>query len=414
MSEYNSSIFRMAWRNIWRHKRRTWLNMAGIGFSVFLFVFIMPIQFGAYDMMIDATLRMHTGYAQIQKAGYKDKPVIYNAIENAEGLADKIRNSHEFEAVAVRASAFALMSSVKRSYGGEILGVQTRYEPKLSIIPSHIKQGRFFSGDDAQEMILGISLARDLRVKVGDVVTVLGTGKDGSLAATVIPVVGIFETGSSDVDRYTAEIPLHTFQSLFSMGNSAHNISIIGNSIRNIDAIPQQLAKFIHNGDGLVALSWDELMPGIKQTLQMDEAGGFLFMLVLVIVVVFSILNSFLMLVLERTKEFGLMLALGDRPVNISKLVMLESFLMTTVALIAGTVVAIAINYYFLENGLRFPGIREFTQAYNMPLDVMYPKFDSFTVLFGPIVVFLSTNVAAWLPLVRIHRLNPVDAMRTI
>jgi putative ABC transport system permease protein len=407
-------LFRMAWRNLWRHKRRTWLNMAGIGFSTFLFVFVMPIQFGAYDMMIDATLRMHTGYAQIQKVGYMDKPVIYNAIDGAEGLAQRIRQSHEFEAVAVRASAFALLSSEERSYGGEILGVQSRYEPHLSIIPSDIKQGSFLSSDDAREMILGTSLARDLRVEVGDEVTILGTGKDGSMAATVIPVVGIFKTGSADVDRYTAEIPLHTFQRLFSMGDSAHNISVIGKSIRNIDAIPQQLSKFLHKGDGLVALSWDELMPGIKQTLQMDEAGGFLFMLVLVIVVVFSILNTFLMLVLERTKEFGLMLALGDKPINISKLVMLESILTTTLALAAGMILAISINYYFLKEGLRFPGIREFTQAYNMPLDVMYPKFDSFTVLFGPIVVFLSTNIAAWLPLRRIHRLNPVDAMRTI
>jgi len=414
MESSGASLLRMAWRNIWRHKRRTWLNMAGIGFSTFLFVFIMPIQFGAYDMMIDATLRMHTGYAQIQKVGYKDKPDIYNSISDAESLAHKIRGSNEFEAVAVRASAFALMSSAKRSYGGEIWGVQTRYEPQLSIIPSHIKQGRFFSGDGAQELILGASLARDLRVKLGDTVTILGTGKDGSMAATVIPVVGIFETGSADVDRYTAEIPLHTFQNLFSMGDSAHNISVIGKSIRNIDAISHQLDKFIHKGDGLVVLSWDELMPGIKQTLQMDEAGGFLFMLVLVIVVVFSILNSFLMLVLERTKEFGLMLALGDRPINISKLVMLESFFMTTIALVAGMILALAINYYFLKQGLRFPGIREFTQAYNMPLDVMYPKFDSFTVLFGPVVVFVSTNIAAWLPLSRIHRLNPVDAMRTV
>jgi ABC-type lipoprotein release transport system permease subunit len=414
MADFRFPLFRLAWRNIWRHKRRSWLNMAGIGFSTFLFVFVMPIQFGAYDMMIDATLRMHTGYAQIQKKGYKDKPVIYNAIDGAEGIARKIRKSHEFEAVAVRASAYALLSSQQRSYGGEIMGVQTRYEPHLSIIPSHIKQGRFFSGDDAREMVLGSSLARDLRVDIGDEVTILGTGKDGSMAATVIPVVGIFETGNADIDRYTAEIPLHTFQNLFSMWDSAHNISVIGKSIQTIDAIPQQLKRFIHNGDGLVALSWDQLMPGIKQTLQMDEAGGFLFMLVLVIVVVFSILNTFLMLVLERTKEFGLMLALGDKPINISKLVMLEAVLTTTLALAAGMVVAIAINYYFLKEGLRFPGIREFTQAYNMPLDVMYPKFDGFTVLFGPIIVFVSTNIAAWIPLIRIHRLNPVDAMRTI
>ena len=155
-------------------------------------------------------------------------------------------------------------------------------------------------------------------------------------------------------------------------------------------------------------------MPGIKEGLQMDKASGLIFMLVLVIVVVFSILNTFLMVVLERTKEFGLMLALGDKPFNISKLMMLESLLMTALGLVIGTAVAVALNLYFLEEGFRYPGMKELMEAYNMPLDVMYPKFDAFTILFGPIVVFLSTNLAAWLPLRHIHRLQPVDAMRTV
>lgn len=408
------TLLLMAWRNVWRNKRRTWLNMAGIGFSTFLFVFVMPIQFGAYDMMIDASLRIDTGYAQIQKDGYKDNPLIYKTIDNAEDLAGKIRNSQEFSAVSVRAASFALLSSSNRSYGGQILGVQTEYEPHLSIIPTHITQGRYLKGDDANEIVIGSSLAKNLRIQPGDPITILGSGMDGAMAATVIPVVGIYKTGASDIDRYTVEMPLHTFQKLFNLGGRAHEIAVIGKSIQDIDTIPQRLSKFVPKKSDLVVLGWDELMPGIKQALEMDKASGFLFMLVLVIVVVFSILNSFLMLVLERTKEFGLMLALGDRPLNISKLVMLESLIMTVIALVAGMILAIAINLYFLKEGLRFPGMQELTEAYNMPLDVMYPKFDTFTLLFGPIIVFISTNLAAWIPLRRIRRLNPVDAMRTI
>ena len=407
-------ILHMAWRNIWRNKRRTWLSVAGIGFSTFLFVFVMPLQFGAYDLMIDASLRMFTGYAQIQKANYQQQPLIHNAIEGVSEIAQKIRNANEFEAVAVRASGFALMSSRERSYGAQVIGVQPGHEPKVSIIPANVKQGRFLSSDDAQEIFIGASLARNLKVKVGDEVTVLGSGKDGSLAATILPVVGIFETGSEEMDRYIAEIPLHTFQGLFSMGDSAHNISVIGKSVQDIDVIPQQLSKFIREDEDLVVLNWGELMPGIKEGLQMDKASGLIFMLVLVIVVVFSILNTFLMVVLERTKEFGLMLALGDKPFNISKLMMLESLLMTALGLVIGTAVAVALNLYFLEEGFRYPGMKELMEAYNMPLDVMYPKFDAFTILFGPIVVFLSTNLAAWLPLRHIHRLQPVDAMRTV
>lgn len=407
-------ILHMAWRNIWRNKRRTWLSVAGIGFSTFLFVFVMPLQFGAYDLIIDASLRMFTGYAQIQKSGYQQQPLIHNTIDGVGELAQRIRDAKEFNAVAVRASGFALMSSSERSYGSQVMGVEVEHEPKVSIIPASVKQGRFLSNDSAHEIFIGAALARNLKVKVGDEVTILGSGKDGSLAATILPVVGIFETGSEEMDRYITEIPLHTFQQLFSMGDSAHNISVIGKSVHELDSIPKQLSRFIHDNRDLVVLNWGELMPGIKEGLQMDKASGFIFMLVLVIVVVFSILNTFLMLVLERTKEFGLMLALGDKPFNISKLVMLESLLMTVLGLGIGMFFAIALNLYFLEEGFRYPGMKEIMAAYNMPLDAMYPKFDAFTILFGPAIVLFSTNLAAWLPLRRIHRLKPVDAMRTV
>ena len=410
----SGSFFSMAWRNIWRHKRRTLLTIGGIGFSAFLFVFVMPIQFGGYDMMTDTSLRAFSGYAQIQRPGYQAQPQIHNTIDGAEALASQIRRSGQFDAVAVRAAGFALISSKERSYGAQVAGVQTQYEPGVSFIPGKITEGRYLSSDDASELVLGAALARNLKLKIGDELVMLGSGKDGSTAATILPVVGIFKSGMDEIDRHMIQIPLKTFQQIFSMGDSAHNITVIGKNIQELEQIPAQLGRFISYTRELVVVDWGELAPGIKEGLELDKISGLIFMFILVIVVVFSIFNTFLMSILERTREFGLMLALGSKPTHISRLVMLESMLLTVLGLAVGILLGVALNLYYLDVGFSYPGMEEIMQQYNMPFDKFYPQFNLFNVFFGPIVIFIATNIAAWIPLLRIHRLKPTEAMRTV
>lgn len=409
------SIFSIAWRNIWRNRRRSLLTISGIGFSAFLFVFVMPLQFGAYDKITDATLRTFLGYAQIQRPGYQQQPQIHNTIDGAVGLAYQIRRSGQFEAVAVRASGFALISSKERSYGAQVAGVQVEHEPGVSILPRQLSEGHFLSADDANEIVVGAALARNLKLKLGDEVTLLGTGKDGSIAATILPVVGIFKSGVDEFDRYMTQIPLTTFQQVFSMGDGAHNITVIGKNIQQLEQIPVELGRFISYTRDLVVVDWGALAPGIKQGLELDKVSGLIFMFILVVVVVFSIFNTFLMSVLERTREFGLMLALGSRPGHISRLVMMESMLLTLLGLGMGIVLGMALNLYYLEVGFQYPGMEEILEQYNMSfLDTIYPQINLFNVFFGPIIILIATNIAAWIPLARIHKLEPTEAMRTV
>ncbi|MGD8642264.1 MAG: ABC transporter permease, partial [Gammaproteobacteria bacterium] len=153
-------VFNLAWRNLWRNRRRTWLTAGAIMFSTVLLVGWVPIQFGTYDIMINASLRVFPGHAQIQPPGYQDKPKIRNVIDNAEQLARSLRGNELYEGVAVRAQGFALLSSGTRSYGAQVVGVQPEYEGGTSSIPGLVKQGRFLSSIDAQELVIGSALAR--------------------------------------------------------------------------------------------------------------------------------------------------------------------------------------------------------------------------------------------------------------
>jgi putative ABC transport system permease protein len=408
-------VFRLAWRNLWRNRRRTWLTAGAIAFSTVLLVLWVPIQFGAYELMIDASLRVFPGHAQIQRPGYQDKPKIRNAIDNAEALARSLRRSNLYTGVAARAQGFALLSSGTRSYGAQVVGVEPKYEGDTSSIPGLVKRGRYLSGIDAQEIVIGAALARNLKIKIGDEVTVLGGGKDGSVAAAILPVVGIFESGSNEIDRFFSEIPLHTFQSVFSMGHSAHIISVVAKTLEEQPQLLASLRKAVKGRDNLVVLGWEQLVPGLKEGIQVDKVSGFIFYGILIAVVIFSILNTFLMSVLERTREFGLMLALGSRPKRIAGLMMLESALLTFLGLIIGVSIGSALVYWVHVVGFSYPGLEDLAKQYNMPgLSRIYPQLNAFNFMLGPVTIFAATNIAAWIPILRIRKLQPVEAMRTI
>jgi len=402
-----------AWRNLWRHPRRTWLTASAIAFSATLLIFMITLQLGSYDMMIDSTLRVFTGQMQVQRTGYLDKPQLRTSIADAEALAAQLRSRTGIAAIATRAHGFALAASGTRSYGVPVVGVEPAYEPRVSTIPRLIKQGRYLAGANAAEIVIGATLARNLRIKLGDELTLLGSGRDGSVAAAVLPVVGIFESGTPELDRHLVQLPLATFQEVFSMGTDAHTVVISGAVLEDIPRQQARVQAALPAGRDLTLRDWDQLVPGIKQLIEADTVQNWFTYVVLIIVVTFSILNTFLMSVLERTREFGIMLALGATPWRIGAVVLLESVLLTLLGLAIGVSAGAAIAIYFYIYGFTFPGMEEIYAQFGLP-GVITPKLSFAAMTLGPAVIFVFTVVAALYPALRIRRLRPVEAMHAV
>jgi ABC-type lipoprotein release transport system permease subunit len=175
-------------------------------FSNILLVFMMSFQFGMYQLMIENTLQMFTGHVQVQAPDYLDDKKMRQTVANIAPLADAIRDGLKSDKVAARSMAFALASSEQRSYGIAIYGVEPAYEPNVSTVPGLVETGEYLSDLTANEIVIGSVLARNLKVDVGDELTLLGSGVDGSFAATVVVVKGIFTSGVTDIDRNIAEI----------------------------------------------------------------------------------------------------------------------------------------------------------------------------------------------------------------
>jgi ABC-type lipoprotein release transport system permease subunit len=403
-------LLRLAWRNLWRHKRRTWLTASAIAFSAMLLVFMITIQLGAYDMMIDTTLRVYTGQMQVQHSGYKDKPQMRTVVADAAALAAQLRERTGYATITVRAQGFALASSAERSYGVPVIGVQPEYERGVSTLPHLVKQGRYLADSRAQELVIGSALARNLKIKLGDELTLLGSGRDGSVAATVLPVAGFFESGNPELDRRLVMMPLVTFQETFSLGNDAHLIVVSGPSYESIPQTKAMVSQSIAGQPGLVVLDWDELVPGIKQLIQTDMVQNWITYMALIVIVTLSIMNTFLMSVLERTREFGIMLALGISPLRLGTMVVLESAFLTLLGLVIGIAIGGGIAVWLHFEGFTFPGMKEIYAQFGLP-GVIYPILSVESFLLGPSVIFVFTLLAALYPALRIRKLQPVEAI---
>jgi putative ABC transport system permease protein len=376
-----------------------------------LLVFMISLQFGMYGLMIDNTLQAFTGHMQIQAPGYKDDMKMRQVVPDAVALAASVRMELGLQTVAARGAAFALASSEDRSYGIQIIGVEPKFEPGVSTIPGLMSEGRYLNDSDAAEIVIGSVLARNLRVAPGDELTILGSGRDGSFAAGVAVVTGIYESGVPDFDRGIAEVPLGYFQDTFYMEGAAHEVVINTGDLELVGVVQKQVIDLLPEGGGLVVHDWNALQPGLKQAIQADISSAFFMYAVLVVLVAFSVLNTQLMSVLERTREFGIVMSLGLTPGRLGRLVLLETALMGLLGLVLGALVGGFLTYYFTVNGFSYPGMEEMATNFNLP-SRFHPQVSLLTLFAGPSVVFLFTLLAAIYPAMRLHWLHPVEAMR--
>ena len=402
---------RLAWRNLWRYKRRTWLTVGAMVFSNSLLIFSISLQFGSYDMMINNTLQAFSGHIQVQHQAYLDDPKMRYALNDITGTAGQLRNRLDSQSISARAAGFALASSNNRSYGLQILGVEPGFEPNVSTIPGLVNQGRYLQDDSYDEIVIGSVLARNLKVELGDEITFLGSGFDDSFAAGVVRVVGIFESGLPDLDRSMAQISLAYFQDAFAMQNRGHSIAIRANHIDDVARLEMQIESMLSGQENLVVRDWVALQPGLKQAIQADMTSAWFMYIVLIILVAFSVLNTQLMSVLERTREFGTMMALGLNPGILSRLVMVETFLMACLGLALGILIGFVITWYLSIVGFSYPGMEEMAVKFNLP-DRMYPSVTFLSLALGPGIVAIGSLLAALYPALRLYILLPIEAMR--
>jgi putative ABC transport system permease protein len=408
---------KIAWRNIWRNPRRTMLTIAAIAFACTLLVFMLSFQFGSYETMINASVKIHTGHLQIQAKGYNDNKDMQFVVNNPDIIARRLAHIPGIKTYAYRAGAFSLASSKERTYGIMAMGIEPEKEAAVSSLKQMIRQGDYLnerdSSGDTVWALVGSLLAKNLRVTLGDEVTLLGQGRDGSIAAAIVKIKGIYGSGIDDFDRSSIQIPLKNFQDIFFMQDAVHSIVITCPSLQDVSEVKNILNREINRNSGqhlLAVLDWDDLMPGLRQGIQLDLINGFVFYMLLILVVAFSILNTFLMAIFERTKEFGVMMAIGTKPNRLTRLLLLESAFITFFGIFFGIVLGISVTFFFQEKGIYFPDAAELLKKFGISGRI-YPRLSLLSIFTGPVAVFIITLISALYPALKVRGLKPVEAL---
>lgn len=406
-----SLLFKLAWRNLWRNKRRSIITILAIFFAAMLSIAMRGLQIGTYAVNIENAVSLFSGYAQIQKSGFKENPSLRKTFYLTEELIQILNSAPHVNGFAPRVYADGLVSYKENSYGSAIFGLVPQKERKVSVLMDRINSGTFFASDSTNEIVVGYKLLDNLNANIGDRIVVLSQGFDGTLGNMIFEIVGTIKTGTTDLDAMAVFMGLSTLQELLAMNG---RISVITVSIDDLEVIPEATKKL--NGTirekGLVALTWEEVMPELKQMIELDNVSGILTLAILVIVVAFGILNTVLMSVTERFREFGVSLAVGMPQFSLVKLVLVETFLMTILGLVIGNIAAAGINYYIVQNPIVFGGdIADLYQEYGF-----LPRMESsvkLSIFFNSTVAILIISLLSSVyPLVKVYLLEPLKGIR--
>jgi ABC-type lipoprotein release transport system permease subunit len=403
-------LLALAWRNLWRRPQRTILSLLSMAIAAALLVFMLSFQLGVYETMKESTLRIFDGYAQFQPDGYAADPGFDRTIAHAEGLIQEAVAIRGVAAAAPRVNGFAILANGERSYGAAVVGVDPAAEIKISSIAAMIRDGRYLDPADRDTAVLGASLARNLQLAVGGRVTLFGAARDGSVAADVLRVVGIYHSGIPELDRSILEMPLSRAQDTFAMTGRVSTIALGGPSLSAVNGALPALGSLARR-HGVSLLDWGALEPALRDALTLKYATAALLYLTLVVVVAFIMVNTLLMSVLERTREFGMLLAIGMQPRLIGRMVWLEQLMLALMGCAAGLAIGAGVTRWFQHRGITYTGLGDLLAQFGLP-EKLYPTLTPLGALIGPGAILLSITLSGIVPYLRVSHLTAASAMQ--
>lgn len=370
---------------------------------------VMSIQSGSYGPMIALGTRMGSGHVQILHKSFHDEPRIEHYISNVNERVRALEEVGELDFVSARAEAFALVSNDPHSTAALVSGVIPERERLLSDLPTKVVEGTYLTGDN--QAFIGAVLARNLQLEVGGEIVILGTNADGGIGAAVAAVVGIFEA-TTELERAMMQISLNTFQEAFDMPDQAHRIvALVDDPMTTEEGI--NALRGVLEADEVV-MDWTELMPEISQGIEIDIVSNAVLQAVLILIVVLSIMNTFVMTLFERTREYGVLFAIGMKRTSVYRMTLVEVILLWIVGIVCGGLLTVLLAVPLMFTGIVIPASEEALESqFTFMPSAIYPDFSWWVVFTAPVVIGVGAVISVSLVAIRLARLNITEALRS-
>lgn len=405
-------VLKLAWRNIWRNKRRTIITTLSIVVAVFLSAITRSTQEGQYDNMLENTVGTFTGYIQIHRAGYQENPTLENSFEATDSLINIFQSENSITAVIPRIESYALAATGDQSRPAMIMGIDIEAERQLSNPAGNLQGGSYFESNNERSAIIGTELQKRLNAQIGDSLVIIGQGYHGTNATGLYEIKGTVSFPNPEMNKSLVYLPVETAQYLFNANNRLTSYALNMGNPQKLNAAVQFLKQRLPS-DTYEVLGWQEIMPELQQAIQVDRGSGVIIIMILYMIVGFGILGTVLMMIAERSYEFGVMLSVGTPRTTIAKILSLEVLILGLMGTLIGILLSIPVAWYFNVNPIDLSGaMATAAEQYNMsPMLQFSIAPDIFTSQAA--IVFLITLLFSIIPILKASKLNPVEAMKS-
>jgi len=341
-------MIKLAWRNIWRNRRRSIITIASVFFAIFFCVLLICFQTGAYEKLIDNMLRTQAGHIQIHAKDYWDDKIIDNFMFMDTATISALENIYEIENVSPRVEIFSMASFGSVSKGIAVVGICPKKEDSKSNLSSHIVKGEYLSEHD-NGILIGEGLAKYLKVTVGDTLALIGQGYHGSSATGLFPIRGILKLVINNMDNGMAYITVSSAQQFIDMTDGYSGILISIKNNNRLDKVIHQIEAII-NTELLDVYSWYFTMERLLQTMKSDTAATLLMSYILYVIVGFGILGTVIMMTNERKREFCVVISLGMARMKLVATTAIELLIMSLMGIVVALAITLPIAYWFNAN----------------------------------------------------------------
>lgn len=416
-----SVLIMLAWRNLWRHRRRTIVTLSSIALGFGLAVFFIGLGDGSHNSMIRNAIKLGEGYITVQPRSYKEAPANHKFLENGKHLASKLESLNIQGQVDPRISLQVLASTAYNSVGAGLEGMLTTEDERVEMFEPFLVEGEWLQPDDHRGIIIGDGMAGKLKAKIGSKVVLMAGKRGGDTQAQLARVRGIFDSRVDELDEFMILSDIQfarRFLEAEGADASLQPVTRFAVYLNDPDSLQLWKSRIQQQLEAteVAVLDWQEMMPQLVQFIVVDDAGNYIFLSLILIMVVFGIVNTVLMSVLERTREFGLLRALGMSRSQLLLLVFCESILLSVLAVTLGWIAGGGVHAWFARFGLDLSGLMggEGTSLAGTFMDsVIYTELSWDRVVQLTTIVFGATLATGIYPAIKAARITPVAALRT-
>ena len=405
-------ILKIAWRNIYRNKKRSLITITSIFAALFLIILMRALQFGFYDKLIETVVESYAGYVEVHADGFWDNQNLDNSMEVDQNLINDIKSVEGVDNIVQRLQTFSLISMGNKTKGGVINGINISDEQKITDWNKKMISGTFKI--EKKEIIIGKGIAEYFDTKENDTLILYGQGYRGMMAAGKYPVKGVIDLKNPDLNKLGVFMNIETARNYVSSDEISTHIIVDKKQYYDEEKIANDLAQVLSKDYEI--MTWKETLPEIEQTITADSAGGVIMAFILYIIVVFGMFGTVLMMTEERKYEFGVLISIGMSRIRLFGIILIETIILSMIGVFIAILITYPITYYYNLNPIDMAtlmgeGADQMMEEMGFsPIAPMSIEWD--IPLTHALVIFISSLLISIYPAIKISKLNPVKSMK--